>query len=134
MFPEFGRAHTTFINCGNIFVLIIVLYCIMIATVSHLIHPVRGMASHMTHCAMWLLSQAACLYSSLISCSTLLLMSTYKSPCAITPGLQNCLLDSESDDNILHITNLVYVNFYSVRLDRFTQHCVLHMSDSERCL
>ena len=70
--------------CGNIFVLFIVLYCIMIATVSHLIHPVASTASHTTHHATWLWSQAACLYSSIISHSTSPLMSihfTYRWPC-----------------------------------------------------
>ena len=62
--------------CGNIVVLFIVLYCITIATVSCLIHPVTGMTSHMTHCATWLSSQAACLYSLLFSHSILLLMCT----------------------------------------------------------
>ena len=63
--------------CDDIFVLLIVLYCITTATVSHLICPVAGTASHMTHHTVQLLSQAACLYSSLISCSTLPLISTY---------------------------------------------------------
>lgn len=31
----------------------------------------------------------------------------YESLLAIIPGLQNRLLDSESDDNILHIADLV---------------------------
>ena len=62
--------------CDDIFVLIIVLYCITIATVSHLIHPVTGTTSHKIHHAMWLSSQVACLYSSLISHSTSLLMCT----------------------------------------------------------
>ena len=62
--------------CGDIVVLITVLYCITIAAVSCLTHPVAGMTSHMTHCAMWLLSQVACLYSLLFSHSTLPLMHT----------------------------------------------------------
>ena len=62
--------------CGDIVVLIIVLYCITIAAVSCLTHPVASMTSHMTHCAMWLLSQVACLYSLLFSHSTLPLMHT----------------------------------------------------------
>ena len=61
---------------GDISVLIIVLYCIMIATVGHLICPVTGMASHATHCTAQLLSQVACLYSSLFSHSTSPLMRT----------------------------------------------------------
>ena len=61
--------------CGDIAVLFIVLYCITIAAVSHLIHPVTGTTSHTTHCAVWLSSQVACLYSLLFSCSTLPLMS-----------------------------------------------------------
>ena len=60
--------------CGNIVVLFIVLYCITIAAVSRLTCPVTGTTSHMTHHAMQLLSQAACLYSLLFSHSTLLLM------------------------------------------------------------
>ena len=40
--------------CGNIVVLVIVLYCITIAAVSHLICPVAGMTSYTTHCTMWL--------------------------------------------------------------------------------
>ena len=63
--------------CGNIVVLVIVLYCIMIATVSRLICPVTGMTSHTTHCTVWLLSQVACLYSSLISHGTSPLMCTH---------------------------------------------------------
>ena len=62
--------------CGDIVVLFIVLYCITIATVSHLICPVTGTTSHTTHCATWLSSQMACLYSLLFSCSTLPLMCT----------------------------------------------------------
>ena len=62
--------------CGNIVVLFIVLYCITIAMVSHLIHPVAGTTSHTTHHATWLSNQAACLYSLLFSCSTLPLMCT----------------------------------------------------------
>ena len=62
--------------CGDIVVLVIVLYCITIAMVSRLIHPVTGTTSHMTHCAVQLLGQAACLYSLLFSCSTSLLMHT----------------------------------------------------------
>ena len=62
--------------CGNIVVLFIVLYCITIAAVSHLIRPVTGTTSHMTHHAVWLSSQAACLYSLLFSHSTLPLMRT----------------------------------------------------------
>ena len=60
--------------CGDIVVLFIVLYCITIATVSHLTCPVAGTTSHTTHCALWLSSQVACLYSLLFSCSTLPLM------------------------------------------------------------
>ena len=60
--------------CGNIVVLFIVLYCVTIAMVSHLICPVADTTSHTTHCATWLSSQAACLYSLLFSCSTLPLM------------------------------------------------------------
>ena len=63
--------------CGDIVVLVIVLYCIMIATESCLIHPVAGMTSHMTHHTMRLSSQVACLYSSLISHSTSPLMHTH---------------------------------------------------------
>ena len=62
--------------CDDIVVLFIVLYCITIAVVSRLTHPVAGMTSHMTHRAMWLSSQAASLYSLLFSCSTLPLMRT----------------------------------------------------------
>ena len=62
--------------CDNIVVLFIVLYCITIAAVSRLTHPVAGMTSHMTHRAAWLLSQVASLYSLLFSCSTLPLMCT----------------------------------------------------------
>ena len=62
--------------CGNIVVLFIVLYCITIAAVSHLIHPVAGMTSHTTHHTAWLSSQVACLYSLLFSHSTLPLMHT----------------------------------------------------------
>ena len=62
--------------CGNIVVLVIVLYCIMITVVSCLIHPVTGMTSHTTHHTMQLLSQAACLYSSLFSHSISPLMCT----------------------------------------------------------
>ena len=63
--------------CGNIVVLVIVLYCITTATVSCLIHPIAGMTSHMTHCATQLSSQVACLYSLLISCSTSPLMCAH---------------------------------------------------------
>ena len=63
--------------CGDIVVLVIVLYCIMIATVSSLIRPVAGMTSHMTHRTVQLLSQAVCLYSLLISCGTSPLMHTH---------------------------------------------------------
>ena len=62
--------------CGNIVVLFIVLYCITIATVSHLTHPVAGTTSHTTHHTTWLSSQAASLYSLLFSHSTLLMMRT----------------------------------------------------------
>ena len=62
--------------CGDIVVLFIVLYCITIATVSHLTRPVAGITSHTTHHTAWLSSQAACLYSLLFSHSTLLLMCT----------------------------------------------------------
>ena len=51
--------------CDNIVVLFIVLYCITIASVSHLTHPVTGMTSHTTHWATQLSSQAASLYSHL---------------------------------------------------------------------
>ena len=50
--------------CGDIVVLFIVLYCITIATVSRLTHPVTGMTSHMTHHSAWLSSQVASLYSA----------------------------------------------------------------------
>ena len=71
-------SHLTHPVAGSddIVVLFIVLYCITIAMVSHLTHPVAGMTSHMTHCAAWLLSQVASLYSLLFSCSTLPLMRT----------------------------------------------------------
>ena len=62
--------------CGNIVVLFIVLYCITLTMVSCLTHSVTGTTSHMTHRAMWLLSQVACLYSLLFSHSTLPLMCT----------------------------------------------------------
>ena len=62
--------------CGDIVLLFIVLYCIRIAAVSRLTHPVAGMTSHTTHCATRLSSQAASLYSLLFSHSTLLLMCT----------------------------------------------------------
>ena len=62
--------------CGDIVLLFIVLYCIRIAAVSCLTHPVAGMTSHMTHHATRLSSQAASLYSLLFSCSTLPLMHT----------------------------------------------------------
>ena len=62
--------------CDNIVVLFIVLYCITIAAVSHLTHPVAGMTSHTTHRATRLSRQAASLYSLLFSCSTLPLMRT----------------------------------------------------------
>ena len=62
--------------CSNIVVLFIVLYCITIATVSCLTHPVAGTTSHMTHCATQLLSQVASLYSLLFSRSTLPMMHT----------------------------------------------------------
>ena len=62
--------------CGDIVVLFIVLYCITIAMISHLTCPVTGTTSHTTHHAVWLLSQVACLYSLLFSCSTLPLMCT----------------------------------------------------------
>ena len=62
--------------CGDIVVLFIVLYCIRIAAVSCLTHPVTGTTSHTTHRATWLSSQAASLYSLLFSCSTLPLMRT----------------------------------------------------------
>ena len=61
----------------SFFVLLIVLYCIITATVSHWICPVTGTASHTTHHTAWPSSQAACLYSSLISYNTSLLMSTH---------------------------------------------------------
>ena len=51
-------------NCGDIVVLFIVLYCIRMATVSHLTCPVTGTTSHMTHRAAWLSSQVASLYSA----------------------------------------------------------------------
>ena len=62
--------------CDDIVVYFIVLYCIRIATVSRLTHPVAGTTSHTTHCAVWLSSQAASLYSLLFSHSTLPLMHT----------------------------------------------------------
>ena len=62
--------------CGNIVVLFIVLYCITLTTVSCLTCTVAGTTSHTTHCTVWLLSQVACLYSLLFSCSTLPLMCT----------------------------------------------------------
>ena len=62
--------------CGNIVLLFIVLYCIKIAAVSRLTHPVVGTTSHTTHCAARLLSQAASLYSLIFSRSTLPLMRT----------------------------------------------------------
>ena len=62
--------------CGNIVVLFIVLYCITIATVSRLTHPVAGTTSHTTHHTTHLSSQAASLYSLLFSCSTFPLMCT----------------------------------------------------------
>ena len=62
--------------CDDIVVLFIVLYCIRIATVSRLTHPVTGMTSHMTHHAVCLSSQAASLYSLLFSRSTLPLVCT----------------------------------------------------------
>ena len=62
--------------CDDIVVLFIVLYCITIAMVSHLAHPVTGTTSHMTHRATQLSSQAASLYSLLFSHSTLPLMRT----------------------------------------------------------
>ena len=49
----------------------------MIAAVSCLICPVTGMTSHTTHHTTWLLSQAACLYSLLISHGTSPLMRTH---------------------------------------------------------
>ena len=63
--------------CSDIVVLVIVLYCTTKAMVSRLIHPVAGTTSHMTHCTVQLLSQAACLYSLLIGFSTSLLMHTH---------------------------------------------------------
>ena len=62
--------------CGDIVVLFIVLYCITLTMVSCLTCSVAGTTSHMTHHAMRLLSQAACLYSLLFSHSTLPLMCT----------------------------------------------------------
>ena len=62
--------------CGNIVVLVIVLYCIMIVVVSCLICLVTGTTSHMTLRMAQLLGQVACLYSSLFSHSTSLLMCT----------------------------------------------------------
>ena len=62
--------------CDDIVVLFIVLYCITIAMVSCLTHPVTGTTSHMTHRAVQLSSQAASLYSLLFSHSTLPLMCT----------------------------------------------------------
>ena len=75
--------------CDDIFVLLIILYCITTATVSCLICSVTGITSHMTHCAAWLLSQSACSYSLLISHSTSLLMHTYftyRWPCHAVHG------------------------------------------------
>ena len=62
--------------CGDIVVLFIVLYCITLTTVSCLTCSVAGMTSHMTHCAAWLSSHAAHLYSLLFNRSTLPLMHT----------------------------------------------------------
>ena len=62
--------------CGDIVVSFIVLYCITLTVVSHLTCTVAGMTSHTTHCAARLSSQVACLYSLLISHSTLPLMCT----------------------------------------------------------
>ena len=59
--------------CGDIAVLFIVLYCITIAAVSCLTHPVAGTTSHTTH---RLSSQVASLYSLLFSRSTLPMMRT----------------------------------------------------------
>ena len=62
--------------CGNIVVLFIVLYCITLTAVSCLTCSITGTTSHTTHCATWLSSQVACLYSLLFSHSTLPLMCT----------------------------------------------------------
>ena len=62
--------------CGDIVVLFIVLYCITLTAVNCLTCAVTGTTSHTTHHTAWLSSQAACLYSLLFSCSTLLLMCT----------------------------------------------------------
>ena len=62
--------------CDDIVVLFIVLYCIKIATISHLTCPVAGTTSHTTHHTVQLSSQVASLYSLLFSHSTLPLMCT----------------------------------------------------------
>ena len=69
--------------CGNIVVLVIVLYCIMIATVSHLIHPVAGMTSHTTHRAAWLSGQVACSYSAVALHCWCAHNFTYRWPCHV---------------------------------------------------
>ena len=63
-------------HCDDMVVLFIVLYCIRIATVSRLTHPVTGTTSHTTHRTVRLSSQVASLYSLLFSRSALLLMCT----------------------------------------------------------
>ena len=69
--------------CDDIVVLFIVLYCITIAAVSRLTHPVAGTTSHMTHRATHLSSQVASLYSLLFSVKTF----TYKCSNGIVPRL-----------------------------------------------
>ena len=69
--------------CDDIVVLFIVLFCITIAAVSRLTHPVAGTTSHMTHRATHLSSQVASLYSLLFSVKTF----TYKCSNGIVPRL-----------------------------------------------
>ena len=97
-------------HCDDIFVLLIVLYCITTATVSHLICPITDMASHMTHCAAQLLSQATCLYSLLISHSTLPLISThFYLQMTMSCGAQQNCHDSHAWHSVLYLITVLTI-------------------------
>lgn len=48
----------------------------------------------------------------------------YESLCAIVPGLQNRLLESESEDNILHIADLVRDIFLKFNFSTHSRVCL----------
>lgn len=46
----------------------------------------------------------------------------YEALCAIIPGLQNHLLNLESDENILHVADLVHGIFFSSSIFNLPVH------------